>query len=125
MLAIPIDTSNSTVISQLYGNAPFFALMDLNSGNFSVVKNEGLGDGEDTAQFVANSGASCTIFYHMGEGLFNRLQESNINVYSCAKVDVTLDEIYINCLQNDFKLLDANNATALLDAGTCTCKKKA
>ncbi|MDD2640784.1 MAG: NifB/NifX family molybdenum-iron cluster-binding protein [Arcobacteraceae bacterium] len=125
MLAIPIDTPNSTVISQLYGNAPFFALMDLNSGNFSVVKNEGLGDGEDTAQFVANSGTSCTIFYHMGEGLFNRLQESNINVYSCAKVDVTLDEIYINCLQNDFKLLDANNATALLDAGTCTCKKKA
>jgi predicted Fe-Mo cluster-binding NifX family protein len=124
MLAIPIDTPNSTVISQLFGNTPFFALMDLHSGNFSVVANEGLGDGEDTAQFVANSGASCTIFYHMGEGLFNRLQESHIAVYSCAKVDVSLDEIYMNYLQNDFKLLDENNATSLLDSGNCTCKKK-
>jgi len=124
MLAIPIDTAQSTVISELYGNAPFFALMDLNTGNFSVVKNEGLGDGEDTAQFIANSGISCTIFYHMGEGLFNRLQESDIKVYSCAKVAVNLDEIYLTFLQNDFKLLTPTNALSLLDSGNCTCKKK-
>lgn len=124
MLAIPIDTAQSTVISELYGNAPFFALMDLHTGNFSVVKNEGLGDGEDTAQFVVNSGVASTIFYHMGEGLFNRLNDAHVKVYSCAKVSVNLDEIYRNFLQNDFKLLTSANASSLLDSGNCTCKKK-
>lgn len=124
MLAIPIDTAHSTVISELYGNAPFFAFMDLDTGIFSVQKNEGLGDGEDTAKFVAQSGVESTIFYHMGEGLFNRLDENNIDVYSCAKVSVTLDEIYMNFLQDEFKLLTSSNAASLIDAGTCTCKKK-
>jgi predicted Fe-Mo cluster-binding NifX family protein len=124
MLAIPIDTANSTVISELYGNAPFFAFMDLNTGMFSVQKNEGLGDGEDTAKFIAQSGVKRTIFYHMGEGLFNRLNESRVDVYSCAKVSVTLDEIYMNFLQDEFKLLTPSNAASLIDAGTCTCKKK-
>jgi predicted Fe-Mo cluster-binding NifX family protein len=124
MLAIPIDTAHSTVISELYGNAPFFAFMDLDTGIFSVQKNEGLGDGEDTAKFVAQSGVESTIFYHMGEGLFNRLDENNIDVYSCAKVSVTLDEIYMNFLQDEFKLLTPTNAASLIDAGTCTCKKK-
>lgn len=124
MLAIPIDTAQSTVISELYGNAPFFAFMDLHTGNFSVVKNEGLGDGEDTAQFIANSKVGSTIFYHMGEGLFNRLNDANVKVYSCAKVAVNLDEIYRNFLQNDFKLLTSANALSLLDSGNCTCKKK-
>lgn len=124
MLAIPIDTAHSTVISELYGNAPFFAFMDLDTGIFSVQKNEGLGDGENTAKFVAQSGVESTIFYHMGEGLFNRLDENNIDVYSCAKVSVTLDEIYMNFLQDEFKLLTPSNAASLIDAGTCTCKKK-
>lgn len=124
MLAIPIDTAHSTVISELYGNAPFFAFMDLDTGIFSVQKNEGLGDGENTANFVAQSGVESTIFYHMGEGLFNRLDENNIDVYSCAKVSVTLDEIYMNFLQDEFKLLTPSNAASLIDAGTCTCKKK-
>lgn len=124
MLAIPIDTAHSTVISELYGNAPFFAFMDLDTGIFSVQKNEGLGDGENTAKFVAQSGIESTIFYHMGEGLFNRLDENNIDVYSCAKVSVTLDEIYMNFLQDEFKLLTPSNAASLIDAGTCTCKKK-
>lgn len=124
MLAIPIDTAHSTVISELYGNAPFFAFMDLDTGIFSVQKNEGLGDGENTANFVAQSGVESTIFYHMGEGLFNRLDENNIDVYSCAKVSVTLDEIYMNFLQDEFKLLTPTNAASLIDAGTCTCKKK-
>lgn len=124
MLAIPIDTANSTVISELYGNAPFFAFMDLTTGIFSVQKNEGLGDGEDTAKFIAKSGVESTIFYHMGEGLFKRLYESHVDVYSCAKVSVTLDEIFMNFLQDDFKLLTPENAASLIDAGTCTCKKK-
>ena len=124
MLAIPIDTAHSTVILELYGNAPFFAFMDLDTGIFSVQKNEGLGDGGDTAKFVAQSGVESTIFYHMGEGLFNRLDENNIDVYSCAKVSVTLDEIYMNFLQDEFKLLTPTNAASLIDAGTCTCKKK-
>lgn len=123
MIAIPLNEQESTVISQLYGNAPFFAMLDLESGEFTVVKNGGLGDGEDTANFIINSGAKSTIFYHMGEGLYKRLHAKDIEVFSCGKVEVTLDEVFNGFLENSFKVVLESNSKALLDPGSCTCDK--
>lgn len=123
MIAIPLDTQESTVISQLYGNAPFFALLDMQSGEFTVVENGGLGDGEDTANFVIDTGVNGTIFYHMGEGLYKRLSAKDVKVYSCSKVEVTLEEVYRGLLEDTFKAVTESNVKTLLDPGSCTCEK--
>lgn len=123
MIAIPLDTQDATVISQLYGNAPYFAMMDLHSGEFTVTKNGGLGDGEDTANYVISTGAKGTVFYHMGEGLYKRLNAQDVTVYSCAKVDVTLEEVYRGLLEDNFKMVTDSNMKTVLDPGSCTCEK--
>lgn len=124
MIAIPLSDEGATTISDLYGNAPYFAMLDMSSGDYRVMKNEGCGDGEDTAKFVVDAGASSTIYYHMGEGLFKILNDKSINVYSAAKVYLTLDDIYTDFYKKRYKKLTTDNASSLLDAGTCTCKKK-
>ncbi|PLY10764.1 MAG: dinitrogenase iron-molybdenum cofactor biosynthesis protein [Arcobacter sp.] len=121
MIAIPLSKEDSTVISDLYGNAPYFALLDLSSGNFSVVENRGCGNGIDTAKCVKDLGASRTIFYHMGEGVFKNLEENKIKVYSATKVFLTIEEIYRNFINDVSKLVTKSNCDTLLDPGTSSC----
>ncbi|MGB5868475.1 MAG: hypothetical protein WBG69_11445 [Arcobacteraceae bacterium] len=40
MLAIPLDTKNSTTLSKLYGKAPYFALLNMTTKQYSVTQNE-------------------------------------------------------------------------------------
>lgn len=124
MIAIPLSEKSSTTISDLYGNAPYFALLDIQTGQFKVIENGGCGDGEDTAKCIIESGADSTIFYHMGEGVYNCFDKNEISVYSVAKVYASLDEIYSNFQKNSYTPLSAANAKSLLDAGSCTCKNK-
>ena len=126
MIAIPLSQSSSTTISDLYGNAPHFALLDPTSGYFKVKENKGCGDGSDTATFVKELGATSTIFYHMGEGVFNQLDEDGIKVYSSSKDYLTIEEIYRKYLKGECKLVTKANSDSLLDSGSssCTCSKK-
>ena len=121
MIAIPLSEGKSTTISDLYGNASHFALLDTVSGNFKVEVNKGCGNGVDTAQCVKDMGAKSTIFYHMGEGVFNHLNENKIEVYSAAKVFLTIEEIYRKFLTNSCKLITTSNADTFLDSGTSSC----
>jgi predicted Fe-Mo cluster-binding NifX family protein len=121
MIAIPLSKIDSTVISDLYGNAPYFALLDLTSGYFSVVENKGCGNGIDTAQCVKELDASGTIFYHMGEGVFNYLDENKVKVYSASKVYLTIEDIYRSFLNETTKLVTKANCDSLLDPGTTSC----
>jgi predicted Fe-Mo cluster-binding NifX family protein len=121
MIAIPLSKGDSTVISDLYGNAPYFALLDLTSGYFSVNENKGCGNGIDTAQCVKDLGAKGTIFYHMGEGVFNNLIENKIKVYSASKMYLTIEDIYRSFLNDTSKLVTKANCDSLLDPGTTSC----
>lgn len=124
MVAIPLNDKSSTTISDLYGNAPYFALLDTQTGQFKVIENGGCGNGEDTAQCVIDSGASSTIFYHMGEGVYNFFSKNEVNVYSVSKVFASLDEIYRTFKKSGYRLLTEANSSNLLDAGNCTCEKQ-
>lgn len=126
MVAIPLSESSSTTLSDLYGNATHFALLDTTSGYFKVAENDGCGDGVDTANCVKDLGATSTIFYHMGEGVFNQLDENGVKVYSASKVYLTIEEIYRKFLKGDCKLVTKENSDSLLDTGSssCTCSKK-
>jgi len=124
MIAIPLSEKGSTTISDLYGNAPYFALLDTLTGQFKVIENDGCGDGEDTAKCVIDAGADSTIFYHMGEGVYDCFDKNDISVYSVSKVFASLDEIFMNFKKSTYTPLTPSNAKSLLDAGSCTCKNK-
>lgn len=40
MIAMPIDTKESTIILQLYGNSPYFAFLNEESEDFNVLENK-------------------------------------------------------------------------------------
>lgn len=125
MIAIPLSNNESTTISDLFGNAPFFALLDPVSGYFKVKENKGCGDGVDTAVCVKDLGATSTIFYHMGEGVFNQLDTDGIKVYSSSKIYMSIEEIYRKYLKGECKLVTKDNCESLLDSGStsCNCSK--
>lgn len=126
MIAIPLSKEESTTISDLFGNAPFFALLDPTSGYFKVKENKGYGDGTDTAVCLKELGATSTFFYHMGEGVFNQLDEDDVKVYSSSKTYMTIEEIYRKFLKGEAKLVTKDNCDSLLDSGStsCNCSKE-
>jgi len=126
MIAIPLDKKESTTISELYGNTPYFALLNEETGIFKVVENQGCGDGIDTAKFVSEKNIDSTIFYYMGEKVYDFLEDKGLKVYSCLKSHSSIDEIYMQLLVNKAKLVTKENSSALLDSGNsaCTCKAK-
>ncbi|MCH9814104.1 MAG: hypothetical protein K0U47_09205 [Epsilonproteobacteria bacterium] len=123
MLAIPLNSSSSTQISELYGNAPFFALLDLTTGYFKVVENDELGNGNKIASFLKTKGVTDTLFYHMGEGVYKAFSEASMNVYKAYNDIMSLDEIYRKFKSGEVTLVDSKNCDDLLDPGeTDTCK---
>lgn len=122
MLAIPLDAKNDTTISTLYGNAKFFALLDEQTGEFSVIENSECGNGIKGANFLKDKGITSTIFYHMGEGLYKIYEQNNIDVFTCKKELMSLDSIYMGYLQSGLQKLDGSNYKELLDSGNGPCK---
>jgi predicted Fe-Mo cluster-binding NifX family protein len=128
MIAIPLARNESTVISSFYGNSPYFAFLNEETGTFKVVENKGCGDGMETAKFISEQKIDSTIFYHMGEGIYNFFQENGLKVYSCARNFLSIDQIYIQFLGHKCKEVTKSNSSALLDSGTsssaCACSSK-
>lgn len=124
MLAIPIDSINATTLSKLYGKAPFFALLDPQVGSFKVVENEVKGQGPKSADFLKTYGATSTIYYHMGEGVYKGFEKNQMEVY-CAKYNqYSIDEIFSKFLSGTITKLTPQNYSKLLDPGegeTCKC----
>lgn len=128
MLAIPIDTKDSTTISELFGNAPYFALLDTQIGNFKVVENKVKGKGPKSAEFLNSFGATATIFYHMGEGVYNAFIKNGMDVFTSSHTKDSIDSIYRKIKSKKCTKLDNNNFKTLLDPGSngeckCGCEK--
>ena len=124
MIAIPLDEKQSTKISKLYGNAPFFALLDIETGSFKVVENEEIGKGPKSAPFLKTQGVDSTVYYHMGEGVYNSFKDNDMEVYTADHNFYTLDEIFTLSLANSLIKLDESNYNNLLDPGessSCNC----
>jgi predicted Fe-Mo cluster-binding NifX family protein len=122
MVAIPIESESATNICDLYGNAPYFALLDMQTGTFKVVENKESGNGAKSAEYLKSLGVKSTIFYHMGEGVYKSCAKNDIDVFTCKKEFMSIDAIYTKFLKNDFKKLDNMNYNLYLDSGSCTCK---
>lgn len=124
MISIPLDSQNATNISKLYGNAPYFALLDEQSGNVTVIENTECGNGVKSAHLLKSKGITSTIFYHMGEGLYKVYSQNDIEVLTCKKEVLSIDSIYMKYLKDEFEKLDNTNYKELLDAGVCESKCK-
>lgn len=129
MIAIPLDDKHSTTLSELYGNAPFFALLDIETGVFNVVENEVVGKGPKSAPFLKEHGATSTVFYHMGDGVYKSFASNSMDVCTSEHTRLTIDEIYLKCLDNKLTQLNDDNYKSLLDPGngancTCGCETK-
>ncbi len=126
MIAIPLDNEDSTQISKLYGNSAFFAFLDEETGSFKVVENPACGDGINTAKFVSSQNIDSTIFYYMGDKVYEYLIEKGLKVYSCLQTHLSIDEIYMQLSTGDCIEVTKENSSTLLDSGNsaCTCKAK-
>jgi len=122
MIAIPISTKTSTTISDLYGNVPYFAILNPIEGYFSVIANEEQGNGLKIADFLAKHKVTDTVFYHMGEGVYKSCLENSINVSKADSKTNTIDEIFFKFRDGSFTKLDETNYKNLLDSGTSSCK---
>ncbi|QOP40722.1 NifB/NifX family molybdenum-iron cluster-binding protein [Sulfurimonas marina] len=124
MLAIPLDNEFNTNISELYGQAPYFGLLNLNDGELTVIKNEVNGQGPKSAGFLAAYGVKATVFYHMGEGVYNSFVDRGMDVYTTEHTKMSLNEIYEKFLKKQLNKLDRFNYREKLDpgnGGACQC----
>jgi predicted Fe-Mo cluster-binding NifX family protein len=122
MLAIPLDEKKSTTMSKLYGNAPYFGLYD--GTKLSVIENKVKGKGPASAEFLKNNGATSTVFYHMGEGVYKAFVKQNMDVYSSQHTEYLISQAYEMLEANTLIKLDESNYEKLLDpgsAGECKC----
>ena len=124
MLAIPLDNKQSTTLSKLYGKAPYFALLDIETGAHTIVKNDVVGQGPKSADFLKEQGATSTIYIHMGEGVYKSFEKNAMDVYCANYKEFSLDEIYREFGSNKITKLNNTNCNDLLDPGegqTCKC----
>lgn len=124
MLAIPLDNEQSTTLSKLYGKAPFFALLDMETGSFKVVTNEVKGQGPKSADFLKSQGATGTIYYHMGEGVYKSFEKNSMDVFCADYNAFSIEDIFKNIQNNTLTKVDSTNYDKLLDPGegeTCKC----
>jgi predicted Fe-Mo cluster-binding NifX family protein len=122
MLAIPLDENKSTTISKLFGNAPYFALYD--GVKLNVVKNEVCANGPASAKFLKDMGATSTVYYHMGEGVYKAFIENDMDVYSSQHNEYLISQAYEMLESDGLIKLDDSNYKELLDPGSngeCKC----
>ena len=121
MIAIPIDsTGTDTKSSKLFGNVDMFALYTPENSSFKFIKNDASGNGIDTAKFIKDAGATSTVYSFMGDGPFNELNKSGVDVFYIGKEPMFLSEIVKNVEEKTFVKLDSSNAPTYLDPGTAT-----
>ncbi|WP_428738204.1 NifB/NifX family molybdenum-iron cluster-binding protein [Sulfurimonas sp.] len=124
MLAIPLDNEFDANISELFGQAPYFGILNFNDGELSVVKNEVMGEGPKSAAFLRSYGVSSAIYYHMGEGVYKSFVENDMDVYTTEHMKMSLDEIHEKFLKKQLSKVDSTNYKEKLDpgnGGVCQC----
>lgn len=129
MLAIPLDTKNSTTLSKLYGKAPYFALLNMTTKQYSVTQNEVVGKGVKSGDFLKSKGVTSTLFYYMGEGVYNSFVKNDMDVYTANYNEYSISQICSKLIKNELTQLTDSNYLELLNPGenevcSCGCEQK-
>ncbi|MFY9141980.1 NifB/NifX family molybdenum-iron cluster-binding protein [Sulfuricurvum sp.] len=126
MIAIPVETDNGTPMStKLFGNAKFFALVEPKSKDYTIIPNEGCGNGIQTANYLLEQGASSALYGFLGDGPFHVMVRGGMNVYWLGKETMPLDQAIDTALSETLVHVTTENASLYLDPGTaagaCEC----
>ncbi len=127
MIAIPVDTNNFGIkSSNLFGNAPSFALYDLTEKQFIFKENTQCGNGIKTAQLLNSWGVKSVVYSYLGDGPFKTMEKEGMDIYYIGKEPIGLTEILKGLIDNAFTKVDSSNAQTYLDPGTnsgsCECR---
>lgn len=126
MIAIPVETDNGTPMStKLFGNAKFFALVEPKSKDYTIIPNEGCGNGIQTANYLLEQGASSALYGFLGDGPFHVMVRGGMNVYWLGKETMPLDQAIDTALSETLVHVTTENSSLYLDPGTaagaCEC----
>lgn len=126
MIAIPVESDSTQPIStKLFGNAPFFALVDLSDKTYTIVRNEGCGNGIMTANYLLEKGATSAVYGFLGDGPFHVMVRGGMNVYWLGKEAMALSQAIDAALSETLTHVTVENAKEYLDPGTaagaCEC----
>ncbi|WP_294917945.1 NifB/NifX family molybdenum-iron cluster-binding protein [Sulfuricurvum sp. PD_MW2] len=126
MIAIPIEKgTHDSMSTKLFGNAPFFALIDPHTKIPKIVSNEGCGNGIKTANFLVQLGATSALYGYLGDGPFYVMVREGMRVYWLGKEPMPLEQAITIALEGNLIQVTPDNASAYLDPGTssgeCEC----
>lgn len=91
-MKVVVTSTGTNVDSRVeprFGRAPYFLLVDTESGDFTALENAGgveavQGAGVQAAEAVSRSGAECLLTGHCGPKAFRALTAAGIAVYTGA-----------------------------------------
>jgi predicted Fe-Mo cluster-binding NifX family protein len=126
MIAIPVENdSTDTMSTKLFGNAKFFALVNPMSKAINIIKNEGCGNGIQTANYLLEQGATSAVYGFLGDGPFHVMVREGMSVYWLGKEAIALKQAIDLSLSHSLVRVTPENADQYLDPGTnaggCEC----
>lgn len=126
MIAIPVESDvEEPITTKLFGNAPFFALVDPKTSEKKIISNEGCGNGVHTANFLIAQGATRALYGFLGDGPFHVMHREGTEVYWLGKETMPLDQAIQAALNDSLVRVTLENSSQYLDSGTnngsCEC----
>jgi predicted Fe-Mo cluster-binding NifX family protein len=126
MIAIPVESDIGTPMStKLFGNAKFFALVEPSGKDYTIIANEGCGNGIKTANYLLEQGASSALYGFLGDGPFHVMVRGGMEVYWLGKETMPLNKAIETALSESLVHVTTENADLYLDPGTaagaCEC----
>ncbi|HLD22583.1 MAG TPA: NifB/NifX family molybdenum-iron cluster-binding protein [Sulfuricurvum sp.] len=126
MIAIPVEqNSDNPMSTKLFGNAKFFALVDPKNKHYTVIPNEGCGNGIKTAHYLLEQGATSALYGFLGDGPFHIMVREGMEVYWLGKETMPLTEAIDAAFSESLVRVTPENADQYLDPGTnagaCEC----
>lgn len=93
-------------VSEHFGKAPYFLIVDTDTMSFEAVLNEvsatGKGTGVVAAQIVLDHGASTVLAGRIGQGAFDALKVGLVEVYEGASKSDTVREAVVKFLEGQY-----------------------
>ena len=93
MIAIPLDSRDATTLSQEYIRAPYFALLDTDTGYYKVIDNTK--KSSLVVELISDHGADATVCHMIDDSVCTICEQHGVSVYEVPNGSITIDDIYL------------------------------
>lgn len=98
MIAIPLDSRDATTISHEYIRAPFFALLDTETGYYKVIDNTE--KSSLVVELINDHGADTTVCHSVDDSVCTICEQHGMSVYEVPSGSVSIDDVYVEALKH-------------------------